>query len=148
MSGNLRWNISYDAGLNLDDKFNSIVLDFNNDILVTGQSFTTSTNSRYVTVKYQNTPTGIPGTSSRVSFHIYPNPAQSIVNIISEAFSSENSFVTLYDLQGREIMRKAIGLNTPGNKITLDVASIPAGIYNLQLSSQSENLSKILIIQQ
>ncbi len=102
-NGNLLWNISYDAGVNLNDKFNSITLDNNNDIIVTGQTFSTATNANYVTVKYGNSTTGINESSFSLNINIYPNPANTSATILFNLIKAENISISIVDMLIREI---------------------------------------------
>ncbi len=72
---------------------------------------------------------------SQQKFNIYPNPAQSII----EVQGLSNFLAAIYDLNGKQI--KSFGLNQ-----TLDVTEIENGIYILKLVSDgNEHLQKIII---
>jgi hypothetical protein len=134
-AGNLLWYISYDAGLNLDDKFTSIVLDNNNDILVTGQSYSSTTAADMVTVKYANSVTGSNLITDTPILLAYPNPFHNSVTIMYEAADTSAVF-SLYDIHGKLTMQKEL----PGNpavigEFTLYNKGLPGGIYFAELKS-------------
>ncbi|MFN0188285.1 MAG: T9SS type A sorting domain-containing protein [Bacteroidia bacterium] len=140
-NGNLLWNISYDAGLNLNDKFNSITLDNNNDIIVTGQTFTTATNANYVTAKYGNSATGITENSYIENINMYPNPANTSATILLNLLKAENISISIVDMLGREIKNTASNnLQSGNNKINLDISDLNNGIYFVRI-----NGSKVLV---
>lgn len=145
-NGNLLWNISYDAGLNLDDKFNSITLDYNNDIIVTGQTFTSTTNSNYLTVKYGNSTTAVYEIFFTENMVIYPNPAKANATIIFNTSLEKNISVSLTDLFGREIQNitnKYLALEN--NKINLDLSQLNNGVYVVRLNSNKSFMGKLII---
>ncbi|MEO8146349.1 MAG: T9SS type A sorting domain-containing protein [Bacteroidia bacterium] len=143
-NGNLLWNISYDAGASLDDKFNAIALDYNNDILVTGQTYTSATNANYVTVKYGNNITGVNENLFPTTYDIlaYPNPVKpgGILNVQPVNPSSKIQF-TLFDLSGREIEKGNLnsGLLTINNKIF-------PGTYILRVNTNEWNAYKKVLV--
>ncbi len=146
-NGNLVWDISYDAGLNLNDKFNSITLDINNDILVTGLTFTTVSNSNYVTVKYGNSVTGISEADFSNNIRIYPNPTQSLANISFNLSDTKKVSITVADVVGRIVKNISSKILIVGNnKITVDLSELNNGIYFIRVSSNNIRLvEKILI---
>ncbi|MBK8983613.1 MAG: T9SS type A sorting domain-containing protein [Ignavibacteria bacterium] len=151
ISGNYIFNISYDGGANLDDKFNSITLDNNNDILVTGLTFASATNSKFVTVKYGNISTGISSNNFEVKdFSLeqnYPNPFNPTTKINFEI--PKSGFVTLkiYDITGKLV---DVLLNESKNigSYTLDFNgnNFSSGIYFYTLSTQDFTETKRMIL--
>jgi hypothetical protein len=80
--GDLLWKEIFDGATNLDDRFNSLVVDDSLNIIATGQSFTSTSNANYVTVKYSQENVA---TSDQVvdavglSLNIFPNPGKRIL---------------------------------------------------------------------
>jgi hypothetical protein len=60
--------------------------------------------------------------STNLTVHLYPNPAQNQIQIISESL---NNSVQIYDVLGQMIERK----NFLGNQTSLDIQSWSQGIY-------------------
>ncbi len=144
-NGNLLWNISYDAGVNQNDKFNSITLDFNNDILVTGQTFTTATNANYVTVKYANTPTAIEEEGFISEFVLYPNPAQTFVTIAFNMRDGKNLSVSVMDVAGRDVWNLNSNFSKGINKINIDLSALSSGVYycNVKMNERIQTVKLI-----
>ena len=142
-NGNLQWNISYDGGLSHDDKFNSITLDNNQNILVTGQSFTTIVEAMYVTVKYGSTITTVnENNSSGTDLLIYPNPAEAgeTIKIKSKNLFSGIPF-SVYDLAGRIIDNGIIIQNELKIKSRLQ-----AGTYIIELYASGKKIHQKIFI--
>ncbi len=152
INGNLLWNVSYDAGLNLDDKFNSITLDMNNDIVVTGQTFTADGNSNSVTVKYGNSSTSISNNAIHVKdfslYQNYPNPFNPVTVIRYSLNENHHTTLKIYDDLGREIASLVNGKqNTGSYSVEWDASGYPSGIYYYRLRTENyfETKSMILI---
>lgn len=71
---------------------------------------------------------GIPtvNDATPINVRVYPNPASDVVNIISE---SEITGVTVYDLSG------GTALSSTGDHSTIDISSLPKGIYLMHIST-------------
>lgn len=88
-SGALIYYDEYNGAANLNDRFNDIILDNQNNICVTGQSYTASNNSDYVTIKYSlSGVSGVYEINNNVDFLIYPNPATSEIKIKGQKLSN------------------------------------------------------------
>ena len=140
INGSLLWNISYDAGANLNDKFNSITLDNNNDILVTGQTFTSVANSNYVTVKYGNISTGISSNTDIVKdfylFQNYPNPFNPTTIIKYQLPNTSHVSLEVYDVLGNEIVILVNEERPAGTyEIQFDASNLSSGTYFYKLKA-------------
>jgi len=146
-NGNMLWNISYDAGLNLDDKFNSITLDMNNNILVTGQTFTSALNSNYVTVKFGSITTGMGQTDFPDKINVYPNPASSDATIEFFVKEKRTVHISIHDLEGRQLSSLINTQLTSGNySVTLNTSSLVAGVYFIFCKEVEHQFSQKLVV--
>ncbi|HEX5001688.1 MAG TPA: T9SS type A sorting domain-containing protein [Bacteroidia bacterium] len=146
-NGNLLWNISYDAGANLNDKFNAIALDDNNDIVVTGQTFTSATNANYVTVKYGNSALLVPETNGFESSALYPNPATAFAILSIKTAEAIDISIAITDLFGRTVGKEIpVMLHAGNNTINLNVADLKNGIYFVR-TNRSDSFVKKLVVQ-
>lgn len=146
--GNELWSISYDAGANLNDCFNSIALDFNNDILVTGQTFTSSTNASYVTVKYGNTASSVieKEVVDISELTAYPNPFSEKVMLSFTLKESSSVSISIYDALGHiSVENKPVNLTTGVNKIEIASRSLAQGIYYAEIKTAT-SIKRIKII--
>lgn len=75
---------------------------------------------------------------------IYPNPANSFINISSQLTNFENANAAIYSLAGVKV--KEINLNRPSQK--MDVADVQQGLYTLVISNGDEYLyrDKLVIL--
>ncbi len=76
-------------------------------------------------------PTRIPENS----FYIYPNPTQSLLNIVFVRDERESIKMTLFDLSGIPYFEQFYP-NTLNQTYTLDLTTIPMGMYILQIEGQ------------
>ncbi|MEP7264479.1 MAG: T9SS type A sorting domain-containing protein [Bacteroidota bacterium] len=149
-NGNQLWNITYDAGINLDDKFNSITLDNSNDILVTGQTFTSATNSNYVTVKFANTATAIKENTSLGISNItaYPNPFSQLTTINFTVDQTSTVIVSIYDLTGKIISQTKEQTYSKGNnQLFIPRNNLKNGIYIAEIKTNNAAQKVKLIVQ-
>ncbi len=149
-NGNLLWNISYDAGINLDDKFNSITLDNNNDIIVTGQTFTTATNANYVTVKYANIETAINENKIQTFSNsmAYPNPFTQQTKIHFTLNYTSVVIISIFNLTGAPVCRIEPSVFLKGtNYITISRNNLASGIYFAELKTSTTSQKIKLVVQ-
>lgn len=83
-----------------------------------------------------------PEVMSNDQFGVWPIPAsdQLMVQLFTE--NQHTSRLTLYDMQGREIMTHSLY-----NQITLPVAHLPEGMYLIKITNQQETLMRRIQIQ-
>lgn len=66
---------------------------------------------------------------------LYPNPAQENVMLKFFSNNTENTGIKLTDVTGRVVMTKEFIATAGENNVTLDVSSVPAGMYYILLSA-------------
>ena len=97
---------------------------------------------------FAKTTTDINTNENNINIKLYPNPATETVMITYEnIYSIEN--ISLMDLKGN----KVIGLQNPAlnnignmNTITFDIASVPNGIYFIQLTGNGiSHIEKVIV---
>ncbi len=69
---------------------------------------------------------------------VYPNPANDFIFI---THSDQLREITLYDLSGKELLRKTIS----GNESELNVSSLNAGVYLLTFAADNKSITKRII---
>jgi len=77
------------------------------------------------------------------NFSVFPNPTTELVYISSDA--TENLSLTIVDLEGRKLSTQELTL--PIDKEAIDVASLPAAQYFLQISNASGKLLYMFTLQ-
>lgn len=77
---------------------------------------------------------------------VSPNPAIEQVNVEFEIQNSKINYIHVYDLNGREVITKYLGiLDLATYKIPLEISSLSSGVYILELQLGNQKLrSKIL----
>jgi hypothetical protein len=83
-------------------------------------------------------PTGLSSLSSLGKLAVYPNPAQSKININGIKLENGKAQLRLFDLCGKLIFEKNITTSTP----EVDVQYLPAGMYLLQSGTQRATFVK------
>lgn len=76
---------------------------------------------------------------------VFPNPSEETVNISFESMSAQKSIIIFYDITGNKIMEKSFDVISGTNIFTLDINSLPAGIYQINLNNFDATYSKKLI---
>jgi hypothetical protein len=91
--------------------------------------------SSWVIVDYKSTPTSVQSLlGNSINFSAYPNPAANTVNFSYNLVSGVNAAnLKIYNLLGECV--QTVPLNTAKNKTTLDVQSIPSGIYVCEIEA-------------
>lgn len=86
---------------------------------------------------------GIHSITSGHPLLVFPNPAESIITISGWPVSGKDARLSISDALGRLLMMKPVPLST-GN-IKLDLSSLPEGIYNIIIQSDTETLHRKVI---
>ena len=78
--------------------------------------------------------------------NIYPNPANSMVNLEFNATQSGQTQIRFIDQMGR-VAQTYYQTTTAGNNLmNLDINSVPAGVYFVQMISNEQTITKRLVI--
>ncbi len=78
---------------------------------------------------------------------IYPNPASDLLNLeVDFAEVAENLQVNLVDVLGATVLSRQFGDIQSGN-LSINVADISTGVYNLEITSGTARVTKRLIIE-
>ena len=71
---------------------------------------------------------------------IYPNPANNVLNIVSNAAGINT--VSIYNLNGQKVLRTAVN----ANQIRLNTSGLSSGIYIVDVKSNNSSIKRKLII--
>lgn len=80
---------------------------------------------------------------SNSTLNVYPNPASRAVSFQWQ--NTENATVQLIDISGKIILSRNADIQAGSND--LDLTSIPAGVYSLQVSNDSATMIERLVVQ-
>jgi len=78
--------------------------------------------------------------------NIYPNPSHGMVNVSVNGPNAQDITMTVFDLIGNSISSQILNVNGLTNA-SINLTSYPKGVYLVQLSSNTETITKKLIIQ-
>ena len=90
-------------------------------------------------------PNGVTGVENNAFVNVFPNPANNIINIAFDVQSTETLSLSLYDLSGKQVLNKQTSISG-FDKETVDVSTLPSGIYFLNLRSESIQQTQKIII--
>ena len=82
-------------------------------------------------------------TEKSIDFSIYPNPAQTLINIEFENASSKNYTLSIVNVLGQTVYSK----QTSDSKLQISVDEFPSGIYSIQVSCEKKSMSTKFIKQ-
>jgi hypothetical protein len=86
------------------------------------------------------------GTVSTEKLDVYPNPAQSFVNVVIPAEMAENSSLMITDMSGKVLKSvNALNQNQNNGVYMLDVDQMPSGIYTIIITDGNSVFSSQLI---
>lgn len=74
------------------------------------------------------------------SFSIFPNPAQDVITLRFADEIPSKGIVEIADLLGRKLISGNVLI---GENLTLDISSLPRGVFTLQFNGQSAKLIKL-----
>jgi hypothetical protein len=77
------------------------------------------------------------------SFFIYPNPASDHITITSKL--EEQAELVIFDLNGRELIRKMADFNGEEN-VNINVSDLPTGIFFVRITSEKSTSTEKIII--
>jgi archaellum component FlaG (FlaF/FlaG flagellin family) len=80
------------------------------------------------------------GAISTVS--LYPNPATDQLNVILDANKQTTALVTITDVNGKQLYRAPVKVNSGTNRIEISVGHYSSGIYYLNISSDDNTASR------
>ncbi|MBK8492930.1 MAG: DUF1566 domain-containing protein [Saprospirales bacterium] len=80
------------------------------------------------------------GKENRVE--VYPNPARDLLHIVLDSNFWENGDFALYDSAGKSVIAGKVS----GNNLNLDIRSLPAGVYFLQMEKEGVRVTRKVII--
>jgi hypothetical protein len=95
--------------------------------------------TNYFIARLAANPMGIKRSKEHTQFQLFPNPADSEINLKGESFSKGT--IRISDLSGRKVYEAQLFLET-----TISTASWPAGIYAVTLTSEEKTATQKLFI--
>lgn len=78
-------------------------------------------------------------------WQLFPNPVRAAMQLRFDRPLSAPALLRLYDLQGRELLRRSIGATT--RHLSVDMPPLPGGIYLVSLQSKRTVQTKKIVVQ-
>ena len=98
-------------------------------------TITSSTSTSHKAHKFKNKNSG-GDTTLNISVKVYPNPANTALNIEMELNSGQVAFLELYNSLGQQVLDKKL----ENNLTTIPIANLTAGIYYFRIIDNNGNL--------
>ncbi|MCR4965853.1 MAG: C10 family peptidase [Bacteroidales bacterium] len=97
-------------------------------------------------LNYHTSSTGVENFDN-MEVNVYPNPANSVVNVAITAEEAQTVYATIVDMAGKTILSDEFGYNGGEQVFQIQTSNLSNGIYFLNLQSKSGNRTQKLIIQ-
>ncbi len=82
-----------------------------------------------------------------LSWKVFPNPANTQLNIGLDIIKPGNYTISVNDLMGREIRSNTFNMNKGSAFTSIDVSDLTAGIYLVNISTEGKVVSKKVVIE-
>lgn len=105
------------------------------------------TNYASYTVQLPPAPSFVNSAVSTNGISVSPNPATDLLHIHLQTPLAGSAHATLTDMTGRTISTHTYDLHTGANTMTYDIATLPAGIYLLQVNTPTEHYVQKVMVQ-
>ena len=80
--------------------------------------------------------------NSQVNFSVFPNPTQGILNIRFNGIQNGKTVLTLFDIQGRNILSK----QTASDSEILNIENLQDGVYLLSIENGNQKTTKKIVL--
>jgi hypothetical protein len=132
----------YDAGGDGLSQGGSIAFGFGSTYLINAVNFGSKDEAQF-SIEF----TGVNEPGSLSAFSVFPNPAGEVLNIRFTLDRTLSYSYTLLNSSGQEVLDGSFTNAASGQQsVTLDLNSVPAGIYYLQLTSETFSRTEKIVI--
>ena len=69
------------------------------------------------------------------TFHLFPNPANSLINLEFTPLSADKLNLIIHDVNGKTVHKELYEGVTGLNKLTLGISNLPTGMYFITLQN-------------
>ena len=80
------------------------------------------------------------------SIRVYPNPANSLLNVAIESSQRGQGFLTLVNVDGRIIMEQSLQLSGNQQIIPLNISKLQAGMYYVKVQAGSASYVEKVVV--
>ncbi|MFB6342482.1 T9SS type A sorting domain-containing protein [Saccharicrinis sp. FJH62] len=77
--------------------------------------------------------------------HLFPVPATKLLNINYQQTNENSPLITIYDAQGKEILKDIISVTHSSNLITIDIGHLKSGFYFLRIQGKDHGFTEKFI---
>lgn len=83
--------------------------------------------------------------SGSLAIDLHPNPTRGPLTLRVTGTAVRLSTVEVFDILGRRVLRRDLGVQLAESEHRLDLAEVPAGLYIVRVSSGTESITKRLV---
>jgi hypothetical protein len=90
-------------------------------------------------------PNALNDLEKNIALDIFPNPVGDVLNLRTNAQTSDTYDLQLFDQNGKQISIERLIIPSGKNVAPIDVANFPTGIYSLMLSDGQNQITKKMV---
>jgi hypothetical protein len=75
---------------------------------------------------------------------VYPNPTSQNATIEIESTKTENTTISVLDIQGRVLLKTSQTCNIGNNKFNLSLTELAAGVYTIHIENTNTTILKLI----
>lgn len=99
-------------------------------------------------VIFKEMPTSIAGiAANEAGLAVYPNPANTIVNVRYTFASNDNASLIIRDMMGKVVYTKDLGRNSGEKNFPIDISSLNSGLYFVELHADNNKIVSKFTVQ-
>ncbi len=83
---------------------------------------------------------------AETAIEMYPNPASEILTISSAITIEPDTIISIYTINGEKVYANK-GIRNSKQQLVVNIASLPSGLYMLQLSNKENKVTKKLMVE-
>lgn len=104
-----------------------------------------SANGNYIFSKEKVSVASVKNLNQNMQFVIYPNPANGVVHILSDANTNLPSWITITDIEGRILLNQKVEIQNTFSDNILDVSELKSGVYFIHIQTEYSNFVQKII---
>lgn len=113
-----------------------------NSVVIPDPSLTNNKSCNNVAVSFY-TSVGIADVNTMQGFSLYPNPAVTTLNLVTEFNQVGTASVVIHDMYGKTVLMQELGKNLNGKKtFGFDIGNLANGLYVVELIADGDKITR------
>lgn len=80
------------------------------------------------------------------TLQVFPNPANSFVNVQYGSSVEGTALVRLVDITGKEVLQQKVSVNSGSNTFSVDIQQVPLGYYVLEVYDGANSMREKIVV--